>query len=620
MEMINSIAQTWWNWMGDMLWQVSLVILIIGVIDFLIKSWVWPQVRYALWLLVLLKLILPPTWALNTSIVSQLRPKVEGPIIERFVGSQRQAPPTTESANQTANSTEMSAAGPTDALGERAAPKMSWQSVAFLVWLAGVVIFSAILSLQMARLRRWHDQQKEREIPQWFHELLVETSKKIGSHRLPAIVFHEKAKTPAVYGIFRPVMLLPANYFNNLSKEEAQHVILHELAHLKRGDLWLHGLSLFLQIIYWFNPLMIWARQQLKHVREICCDLTVAGVLREKTKDYRQTLLNTARGLLTERVQPGLGLMGVFEEPFRLVTRLKWLEKETWNNRGLYIAAAVAAFFIVATLILPMDSVGRSKAVSNISMLSQMQQQQNPPSSSATAAQGANHSQGDCYFIKELSWTDEYNWWSKVSSTFQEPSKFYLCPQKASLTQDNLTCILDRAANTFTLICHRTDSYVVMALPLDIPNIWSDELRWIFKKRITAGEVNPGRQRENINGRMSRYYKVTYWPVIDGKRGRKSETKVWASTDVPFDLGLHEQVLFNLRQIFNRDADLQRELLKIKGAQTRIIITTKRFPREMRYYSEIIEILNQAPPEEAFAIPAGYIEKQQIEPRDLGIQ
>ena len=471
----------------------------------------------------------------------------------------------------------------------------------------------------MARLRRWHDQQKSREIPPWFHELLVETSQKIGTQHLPAIVFHEKAKTPAVYGLLRPVMLLPANYFDKLSRAEARHVILHELAHLKRGDLWLHGLSLLLQIIYWFNPLMIWARQQLKHVREICCDLTVAEILKEKTGEYRQILLNTARGLLTERVQPGLGLMGVFEEPFRLVTRLKWLEKETWKNRWLALAVSVATFIIVAVLILPMDPVRSAESTFNASPLFQMQQQSSPSGS----VKNTHHTTGspdDCYFIKEISWSDEYKWWSKVSSTFQEPGKFYLCAQKASLTQDNLTCILDREANSFTLISHRTHSYVVMSLPLDIPNIYSDELRWLFKNHTTTGAVKCGRQREVINGRMSQFYQVTYWPVIDGKKRQKSETRVWASTEVPFDLGLHEEVLYNMRQIYNRDADLQRQLLTIKGAQTRVIISRKRFPRETRYCSEILEILNQASPEEAFAIPKGYEEKKHIEPKDLGFE
>jgi bla regulator protein BlaR1 len=110
-------------------------------------------------------------------------------------------------------------------------------------------------------------------------------------------------------------LLLPTHYAESLSDEEAEHVLLHGLAHIKRGDLWVNGLCLALQVIYWFNPLIAWARRQMKHVRELCRDLNVAKLLRGLTARYRKTLLDTARELLTETVEPGMGLLGVFEPP-----------------------------------------------------------------------------------------------------------------------------------------------------------------------------------------------------------------------------------------------------------------------------------------------------------------
>ena len=56
----NDIAQIWWQWMGSMFWQVSLLIILITALDMAIRRWAWPQVRYALWGLVFLKLIIPP--------------------------------------------------------------------------------------------------------------------------------------------------------------------------------------------------------------------------------------------------------------------------------------------------------------------------------------------------------------------------------------------------------------------------------------------------------------------------------------------------------------------------------------------------------------------------------
>jgi hypothetical protein len=116
----------------------------------------------------------------------------------------------------------------------------------------------------------------------------------------------------------------------------------------------MQALALAMHVIYWFNPLMILMQRQSRHVREICCDLTVAAILKEKTMAYRKTLLNTARELLTQRVEVGLGLLGVFEEPFRLITRLRWLEKRTRPRGKLVMAASVGVCLLFAFLIMPM--------------------------------------------------------------------------------------------------------------------------------------------------------------------------------------------------------------------------------------------------------------------------
>jgi beta-lactamase regulating signal transducer with metallopeptidase domain len=44
-----------------MLWQVGVLVGIVWIADAAIRRWAWPQVRYALWMLVLLKLLIPPT-------------------------------------------------------------------------------------------------------------------------------------------------------------------------------------------------------------------------------------------------------------------------------------------------------------------------------------------------------------------------------------------------------------------------------------------------------------------------------------------------------------------------------------------------------------------------------
>ncbi len=360
-ETLNQLAALLWGWMSTMFWQVSLLVLIISGIEMLTRRWLWPQVRYALWLLVFIKLIIPPVWSLQSGMIPRIYSVVQGIFIQ-------------ESTNQTSNiSTDNIPIIPDQVLPQmesstiqnlqdnqiikKSSPlgQIHWQTYLMGIWMTGMILFSLLLFTKITKLKQWHKHQIEKKtIPPWFHELLVKTTKRMKLGQLPAIVFSNEAVTPAVYGLLRPVILLPANYFKKISKKETEHVLLHELSHLKRGDLWVHGFCLLLQIIYWFNPFIIWARRQIKHVREMCCDFNVSNVLREKTVEYRKTLLNTARALLTESVEPGMGLLGVFEEPFRLVARLKWLEKEIWGKRRIIMSITILSSLFIALTVLPM--------------------------------------------------------------------------------------------------------------------------------------------------------------------------------------------------------------------------------------------------------------------------
>jgi beta-lactamase regulating signal transducer with metallopeptidase domain len=234
-----------------------------------------------------------------------------------------------------------------------------WQTGLFMAWIAGMAAFSLAISIRMVRLRRQQLAQKGRTPPEWFQKILIHTARRMKLKRIPAVIFSENASGPAVFGLFRPSLLLPEGYLEKLSDEQATHVLLHELCHLRRGDLLLHWFSLTLQVVYWFNPLLLWTRRQMRHVCEICCDLSVANILREKTPAYRNTILDSARELLTENVNSPLGLLGIFEESFRLVSRLKWLEKTTWKHRKRKTAATVLSGLVMVFCVMPMNGLSR---------------------------------------------------------------------------------------------------------------------------------------------------------------------------------------------------------------------------------------------------------------------
>ena len=362
-ESLNEIGRLWWGWMGPMLVQTSILIGLVGVADVLLRRWAWPQVRYVLWLMVLVKLVLGPGLAARTSVTADLGPWTESvvsqpmPVVveERVASvgrgfdfeeaSEAAAPVMPETTRQ-----EAAASRPVAAVG----PAVAWQVYALGVWLAGVWVLAGWLVVKLHRLRRASWAGPTGDVPEWFDELLQATTRRMGLRRAPAVAVTEAVRSPAVFGMFRPVLLLPSEGIERMSRTDMEHVLLHELAHIKRGDLWVHGLTMLLQVVYWFHPLLWLVRRQLGHLRELCCDGTVARHLRERTGGYRETLLETARRLLAERVEPGLGLLGLFEDSGRLAARLRWLEKPMWRYRPMQVAAAGLVAVMMLVCVLPM--------------------------------------------------------------------------------------------------------------------------------------------------------------------------------------------------------------------------------------------------------------------------
>ncbi len=372
-ETINHYASLWLNWQWSMLWQTAILITVVAGIDRLVHKWAWPQLRYALWLLVLVKLILPPTLTSPISVTSTMpvlakRAMVAPSKTHLRVGSAGiEAFPTPAAVAvidgtakaQTLSSTIAESESVSPVLGNvsTAALTLSWHAYAMAVWLLGVLILSAGLVVYLRRLTIEHDEDRPDDVPVWFDKLLTQVSAEVSLRRVPRVIFSNKVCCPAVFGLFRPMLLIPTEQLATVTPEKTRHVLLHELAHIKRGDLFIYAVHMGLVILYWFNPLLWLIRKHMQNLRELCCDATVAGVLGSESGAYRQTLLETGRALLVRPFDPGLGLLGLHENPGWLAVRLDWLQKGPWRRPWLGRALVAAVVAIMLCCVIPMASL-----------------------------------------------------------------------------------------------------------------------------------------------------------------------------------------------------------------------------------------------------------------------
>ncbi|HVW39304.1 MAG TPA: M56 family metallopeptidase, partial [Pirellulales bacterium] len=86
------------------------------------------------------------------------------------------------------------------------------------------------------------------------------------------VVVHAAVGSPAVWGVWRPRLILPADLAEQLTKSELTWVLLHELAHVRRGDLIVALVQRLAQIAYFFHPAVWLVNLAIDRQREFACD------------------------------------------------------------------------------------------------------------------------------------------------------------------------------------------------------------------------------------------------------------------------------------------------------------------------------------------------------------
>lgn len=90
----------------------------------------------------------------------------------------------------------------------------------------------------------------------------------------------DQIETPFILGVVAPRIYIPSG----LPQEQAEHVIAHEKAHLKRGDHWWKPLGFALLTVYWFNPVLWVAYRLLSRDIELACDEKVIKTMQNSEK------------------------------------------------------------------------------------------------------------------------------------------------------------------------------------------------------------------------------------------------------------------------------------------------------------------------------------------------
>ncbi|QDT45228.1 Regulatory protein BlaR1 [Gimesia alba] len=141
--------------------------------------------------------------------------------------------------------------------------------VAVYVFGVGFMLARLIVSMiKVNRLSRQATVIKDGPLVESLRSLAKQWSMKI----VPVLAEAEHIVVPTVVGLIRPLILLPASVVSGLTPDELEMILAHELAHVRRYDMWVNLLQRLAEAILFFNPALWYLSRQISGLREFCCD------------------------------------------------------------------------------------------------------------------------------------------------------------------------------------------------------------------------------------------------------------------------------------------------------------------------------------------------------------
>lgn len=268
--------------------SASILAIIIFVIKPFIRYKISKTIQYYIWIVVLLRLVIPFTF--EESIMNNV---FYGPQTAKTITTQAIAM-TENNVNKTevdssilANVRQNVKAGMYnyDTDHSRFLKDLLGQYVIY-AWLLGVIIMLTInISSYIGFLKGLKGSNKPASNEE--NDLLKHL---LNGRKNVRLVRNSLVTTPMLIGIIRPCIIIPDIEF---SSEALKNILLHEISHLKSFDILVKWLTLIATSIHWFNPLVYLIKNEINHACELACDETVIRNLSNSEKQcYGDTLIS----------------------------------------------------------------------------------------------------------------------------------------------------------------------------------------------------------------------------------------------------------------------------------------------------------------------------------------
>ena len=332
MDMTTPALQDVFAWLGNHLWQSTIFAAVAALLALAFRRH-HASVRHWLWLASSVKFLIP--FAALVAIGGQLSwrtveivPYDNPGVLVEAVGA-----PFSQGVISVGRGPQRSAA-------ESLAARLPLAVMA--IWAIGC---AALLVTWLSRWRRMRSVMRRASVLAAGRE--VEIMRRIGPRHgagpVP-IVLADSSIEPGVFGIARPVLLWPRGIGQQLTDEQVEAILAHELCHLRRRDNLAAALHMAVQAIFWFHPLVWWIGARLVHERERACDEEVIR-LGSEPEVYAESILKTCKFFIESPLACVAGVTGsdLKRRIEQIMTHNAGTGLNVWR-RWLLAAAGIMAF------------------------------------------------------------------------------------------------------------------------------------------------------------------------------------------------------------------------------------------------------------------------------------
>lgn len=177
-------------------------------------------------------------------------------------------------------------------LAARASSSIAWSAIGEAVWICGCAVV-----LLLWGVRWWRVRSALRAASPVRMDIAIDVMSS------PALL------EPGVFGVWRPVLLLPHGITERLTAEQLDAIVAHELCHVRRRDNLVAAIHMGVEAVFWFHPLVWWIGARMVEERERACDEEVLGLGKEP-EVYAEGILKVCRFYVESPIECVAGVTG----------------------------------------------------------------------------------------------------------------------------------------------------------------------------------------------------------------------------------------------------------------------------------------------------------------------